>query len=290
MKQNCIAVLGMIDGVHIGHQALLRYAVGLKQKTGLSVKAVTFETHPKAVFGRPPEPLTDCEQKEKLCKDYGADEVVFLPFDETIRHLSPEAFLYDYIIGQIQAKDVVIGSNYRFGYRQAGSAQTLKQCPILSTHVISSVCQNGEMVSSSRIRRLLREGNLTQALDCLGHSLEVTGTVEHGRSVGRKLGFCTANMTGIFPPLCYGVYLTEIGIEQKWYPAISNFGILPTFLKDGAPRLESHLLRFNGDLYHKKIKVRFLDMLRRERKFESSEQLSKQVQNDILEAERYFFK
>jgi len=288
MKNACIAVLGMFDGVHVGHQALLHRASELKKETSLPVKLLTFETHPKALFGQPPVMLTNNQQKEKLCLSYGVDEVIFLPFDETMRMMGAEQFVSEYLMNQWNAKYVVVGENYRFGYCHTGNVTTLIKYQEFQTEVVSSVCLNGETVSSSRIRTLLADGNLDLALQCLGHSLEFEGMVERGRCVGRTLGFRTANISGEFPPLCSGVYLTKVMVGDDWFPAISNFGVLPTFDLKNPPKLESHLLHFEGDLYDQKILVQFLEFVRKEKRFESSEQLVAQIEEDIEYAKHYF--
>ncbi len=288
MKNGCIAVLGMFDGVHIGHQALLQRAVELKKETSLPVILLTFETHPKALLGQPPLMLTDNHQKEKLCISYGVDRVLFLPFDDKMRRMLPEQFVTEYLMNQMKASYVIVGENYRFGYQHAGSAETLMEYKQFQTEVIPSVCFEGETVSSSRIRSLLEDGKLDKALKCFGHPLEIEGRIESGRQVGKSLGFPTANMSGRFPPLRHGVYFTNVLIDKEWIPAISNFGVLPTFSLENEPKLESHLLNFEGDLYRKKACVRFLEFVREERKFDSSEQLASQVKSDIQKAEQYF--
>ncbi len=288
MKNGCIAVLGMFDGVHMGHQALLRRAEELKKETLLPVILLTFETHPKALFGQPPRLLTNNRQKEKLCISYGVNKVLFLPFDDTIRTLLPEQFVKEYLIEKINARYVIAGENYRFGYRHAGSVATLSAFDEFRTEIIPSVCLNGETVSSSRIRSLLEDGKLDEALKCLGHPLEIEGRIESGRQVGKSLGFPTANISGQFPPLRHGVYFTRVLIAEEWIPAISNFGILPTFSLENEPKLESHLLHFEEDLYQKQAVVQFLEFVRDERKFDSPEQLAHQVKSDINKAERFF--
>ena len=288
MKNGCIAVLGMFDGVHIGHQALLRRAAELKKETSLPVLLLTFEIHPKALFGQPPCLLTNNRQKEKLCISYGVDKVYFLPFDDKMRRMLPEQFVTKYLINEMKANYVIVGENYRFGYQHAGSAETLMEYKQFQTEIIPSVCFEGETVSSSRIRSLLEDGKLTKALKCFGHPLETEGRIEPGRQIGKSLGFPTANMSGPFPPLRHGVYFTKVLIEKEWIPAISNFGVLPTFSLENEPRLESHLLHFEGDLYQKKAVVQFLEFVREERKFNSSEQLANQVKSDIKKAEQYF--
>ncbi len=288
MKNGCIVVLGMFDGVHIGHQALLRRATELKKETSLPVILLTFETHPKALFDQSPSMLTDNHQRKKLCISYGADEVLFLPFDDTMRTMLPEQFVTEYLINKMNALYVIVGENYRFGYRHAGSAETLKEYREFQTEVIPSVHLEGEMVSSSRIRSLLKEGELAQALKFLGHPLEIEGRIVPGRQVGRTLGFPTANMNGEFPPLRHGVYFTKILIENRWVPAISNVGVLPTFSLENEPNLESHLLDFEGDLYQKQVCVQFLKFLRDEQKFNLPEELANQVKSDIEKAKQYF--
>lgn len=289
--EGCIAVLGMFDGVHIGHQALLKKAAELKKKLGLQVIMVTFQMHPKALLGNQPELLTTNEQKEKLALWFGADQVLFEPFDQKMRSLSPEQFVKDYLVQKLNAKCVVVGENYRFGYRHAGSPELLKQYGgSFLLDIVPSVKAMGIPVSSTRIRELLQQGELKEALFCLGHPLETEGRVEHGRQVGRRLGFCTANVEGNFPPLKHGVYLTRCLVRDRWLPSVSNFGVLPTFSLGNAPRLECHILHFYENLYQKTLTVRFEAFLRPERKFSDEAALAEQVKADIAQAENYFSK
>lgn len=288
MEKGCIAVLGMFDGVHVGHQALLQRARELKENSSLPIVVVTFTVHPKSLFGTCPPLLTDNKQKERLCLSFGADRVVFLEFDEQMRTMPPQQFVKNYLINCLDARYVVVGEDYRFGYRHQGTAQTLTQYQEFQTEILSSVCMENEPVSSSRIRTLLQQGDLDTALRCLGHPLEVEGIVEQGRGVGRTLGFPTANISGVFPPFRYGVYLTQTLTEGEWIPGISNFGVLPTFGEGQKAKLETHLFDFEKNLYHQKVAVRFLKFVREERKFDSSAELTQTVHTDIQQAKQYF--
>lgn len=287
--QKIIAVLGMFDGVHIGHQALLAAAGELREETGLPVVMVTFSVHPKSLLGAAPGALTDPGQKEELAHRYGADRVEFLPFDQAMRETRPKAFMEEILSRRLGAAYVVVGENYRFGYRHEGSADTLRQrSDLFRTVVIPSVQLLGEPVSSSRIRRLLEEGELSSALACLGHPLEIRGRVQAGRQVGRRLGFCTANLKGSFPPLRHGVYVTSCFAEGEWRPSVSNFGVLPTFGQGQEAQLECHLLSYEGDLYQQEITVRPEQFLRPERQFSAPWELARQVEQDIVVAKQYF--
>ena len=287
--KGCIAVLGMFDGVHIGHQALLKRASEIKQQTKLPVVMITFTHHPKTLFGKKPDMLTTNEQKKRLAIGYGADDIVFEPFDQKMRNLSPKQFIQHYLMQKINAHYVVVGENYRFGYQHEGTANLLTEYQnYFSAEIVPAVKIHAFTVSSSKIRELLRQGNLEEALLFLGHSLEVEGKVEQGRQVGRKLGFCTANVNGLFPPLKHGVYLTRCLLENQWVPSISNFGIAPTFSLGNTERLECHLLGFQGDLYQKDITIRFEMFVRPEITFQNEKDLASCVQKDIVKAKKYF--
>lgn len=286
----CIAVLGMFDGVHVGHQALLKRAILYKKKFLLPIIMLTFDIHPKALFGNAPAMLTNNEQKKKLAMQFGADEVLFETFDQKMRSLTPEQFITEYLIKKLNVRCVIVGKNYRFGYQHTGTAELLqKYSALFSVEIVPSVLMHGLPVSSSRIRNLLQEGKLEEALMCLGHPLEAEGMVEPGRQVGRRLGFCTANVDGIFPPLKYGVYLTRCKVENEFFPSISNFGVVPTFSLAGSPRMECHLLNFEGNLYQKEMLIQFVSFVRPERKFSNEQELTCQVKSDILAAKKYFF-
>ncbi len=288
MSESCIAVLGMFDGVHIGHQTLLKYAVKLKEETGFEIKVVTFQIHPKQVIGQSPDMLCTNDEKNRLCMEFGADEVVFLPFDETMRTMLPGQFVKTYLIEKLKANHVVVGENFRFGFLREGTPETLTLFEEFQTHVIPTVYLNGEIVCSTKIRSLLMKGELEYALNCLGHDLIVSGTVEKGRGLGNTLGFPTANLTAFFPPLAHGVYITETLIEDEWFPSVSNFGTVPTFLNGSNQVLETHFLTYNESIYGKTIRVRFLKLIREERKFSCKEQLIEQIQKDKECAKHYF--
>ena len=288
MSEYCIIALGMFDGVHLGHQALLKSAVKRKEKTGLPIKVVTFQIHPKQLLGQPPQLLCNNEEKSSLCKQYGADEVLFLPFDEQMRKMPPEQFVEKYLINELNAKYIIVGENYRFGYCQNGTSETLKKYDEFDTEVIPSVCFDDEIICSSKIRAFLLAGELERALKYLGHDLNVCGNVESGRKMGKTLGFPTANLKTFFPPLANGVYITETKIKNRWHPSVSNFGTIPTFLKDDTQVLETHFLDYNESIYGEKITVRFLKFVRNEMKFSCKEQLIEQIKKDKQSAMDYF--
>lgn len=288
MSEGTIAVLGMFDGVHIGHQALFHCAMNLKQQTKLPITVVTFRTHPKELLGQAPKMLCTNDEKRTLCMEFGVDKVVFLPFDETMKTMMPEQFVKTYLIDELNSKYVVVGENYCFGSCRSGTPKTLKLFDEFQTKIVPTVYSDGEIVCSSRIRSLLLAGEVEKALKYLGHDLVVYGVVEQGRKLGNTLGFPTANIKTFFPPLANGVYVTETKIDDIWYPSVSNFGIIPTFLDGNTSILETHILNYNEIIYEKVIAVRFLSFIRPEKKFSCTEQLVEQIKRDKERAKQFF--
>jgi len=291
--QPCVLVLGMFDGVHRGHQALLMAGVELAEKTGLSLNVCTFEPHPLRVL-RPemaPLLLTTLTERAQLMADFGVDNLCILNFDKATAAQSPEDFMAA-LTREFQPRHVVCGFNYSFGHRGAGNGETLRAYGAahgFDVTIVPEVVLGGETVSSTRIRGLLRQGSIREATRLLGHSYTLSGRVMDGKHIGRTMGYPTANVAiperKALP--AFGVYACWMQAEQRIYPAVVNVGRHPT-LPEGSVTVEAYALDECLSLYGKKVRLLFLDFLRPEKKFDSVEALKTQIDRDADEAREYF--
>lgn len=289
-RKPAVIALGMFDGVHIGHQELLGTAASLADALDAVCCVYTFENHPAELLGRHVELLTGAEERRALLSMFGADEVYMERFDETIMHLSPEAFVRR-LCGAWHVRGVVAGFNYTFGDRGAGTSDTLRALGKelgFSVMIVPKVSEDGEPVSSSRIRSLLQTGDVRMAARLLGRAYAVSGMVCPNRQNGRKIGFPTANLLpepGRALPR-HGVYVTEAITDAGTFRGVTNIGANPTVHGDRVT-IETHLLGFSGELYGKHLEVRFLERIRGEHTFASLSELKTQIREDANAAARY---
>ena len=285
--------LGNFDGVHLGHQAVLRRAVEEGRKAGARVVAATFDPHPRAVLGGGGSPglLMPLGLRREALLRYGAEEVRVITFDLALSKKSPREFVRDVLVGQIGAEAVVVGENFRFGYRAAGDVRALAALmqEMGRTALAVPVQCTGERVeiSSTRIRMLISEGALAEAAGLLGRPYVLRGGVIKGDRRGRSIGFPTANLlpdpVALVPAI--GVYTGFVRVGEETYAAATNVGLAPTFSR-AERRVEAHLLDFDGDLYGRVLDVAFTQRIRGERRFSGVEELKEQIERDVEEARR----
>ncbi len=284
--------LGTFDGVHAGHRAVIGRAVELAAERGLTSTVVTFNRHPLSVIdpARVPRLLTSNEEKVRLIGELGPKELVMLPFDERMAALTPAEFCTGLLAGALVAKVVVVGENFNFGAHGAGDAAQLRAFGAANGYdveVCLLVTEHGEPISSTRIRRLLHDGELEEVREILGRPPSAAGLVAHGDKRGRTLGVPTANVDveagTIFPGR--GVYAARAFVSGSWYRAAVNVGHNPTFQSRDEPTthvtVEAFLLGFSGDIYDREIRLDFLHKIREERRFESVEALVARMRLDI---------
>ena len=286
-----IVALGNFDGVHLGHRVVLARAVEEAGRRGGRVVAATFWPHPRSVIGRgqPPGLLTTLEARREELLHAGADEVRVVPFDEALSKKSPEEFVGDVLVGELGAVAVVVGENFRFGYKAAGDVGDLTR--IMREHggdAYAVEVEGGrEGISSTRIRSLLLEGDVAGAAGLLGRPYAVRGEVAVGDRRGRTIGFPTANVSpdpAVVVP-ARGVYACAFRVGEDVHAACTNVGVAPTFER-GESKIEAHVLDFGGDLYGRIVEVRFLQRIRGERRFGGVEELMEQIGRDVEEARR----
>ena len=281
-----VVALGNFDGVHLGHQAVLRRAVEEARSLGLLVVAATFEPHPREVLwpGSGPKLLTTREVRRELLLRYGADEVREIRFDEALSKKSPEDFVRDVLVGGMGAAAVVVGENFRYGHKASGDFESLRrQMKELGgdAHAVSMLAFE-EDVSSTRIRELVAGGGVREAARLLGRPYALRGEVVVGDRRGRQIGFPTANVLPdhrvVVPGT--GVYAGCVTVGGKTYGACTNVGEAPTFERRER-RVEAYLIGFDGEIYGEVVDVSFLEKLRGEKKFSGIEELKAQIGRDV---------
>ena len=293
MKEKTIYALGFFDGVHLGHQALLSACCELANARGCATAALTFRLSPTAVLtNQSANTITTLHDRATLLKQYGMETVMVfetdrqtlsIPWQEFLRHLIDKG-----------AVGFVCGEDFRFGQGGEGNAALLQEfCKEngLFCRIVPDRLMDGERISSTRIRALLEQGELTRANRLLGHPYVLTGQVAKGKQLGRTLEFPTANISLPEDMLCpkLGVYACKALFDGKEYLAVTNIGTRPTVSGEGIT-VEAHLLDFYGDLYGKALTLRFYQFLRPEQKFDSLEQLQEEIQKNTLQTRNFFEK
>lgn len=287
LEQPVILMIGNYDGVHRGHQAIIKRACELAREQGLQTAVLSFQPHPLKVL-RPdqaPKLLQTPRQKAAVLGYFGVDYYVEQTFDERFSQLSPVAFI-EKLKRQVNFQHLFVGFNFRFGHQRAGDGDTLRKLAPqfhFSFEQVEAQKDGETAISSSRIRKLLTEGDLAEANRLLGRPYFLEGMVRSGKALGRKIGAPTAN-TAITNELLpkFGVYATWTRMDGTWYRSISNLGLAPTVTEEAPkPHLETHFLNFKGDLYDKDLLICFTHFIRSEQKFPSVEVLQNQIQQDV---------
>jgi riboflavin kinase / FMN adenylyltransferase len=287
--------IGMFDGVHLGHQQLIRQAVSdAEQHEGLAV-VVTFDRHPNNIIApeRVPPLIYSPSQKERAISGLGVEATVIIPFTQEFSQQPAEAFVRMLTQRLSPMHSVSVGSSFVFGHRRGGNVtllQKLGQEFAFVVHGIAAVSLDNEVVSSTRIREAVRAGDFNAASQMLGREYALCGRVMQGDQLGRKLGFPTANLNvrGLLVP-AGGVYAVHAYVDGKRYRAAANIGTRPT-LRNNTPetRVEVHLLDFEGDIYGREMEITFVAKLRNEQKFASLDELRAQIARDVAKARSSF--
>jgi riboflavin kinase / FMN adenylyltransferase len=291
-----VVALGNFDGVHLGHQVVVRRAVEEARSRGLRAVAVTFDPHPRAVLrpGSEPKLLTVLEVREELLLGCGVDEVRVIRFDLELSKKSPRDFVREVLVGELGAGVVVVGENFRFGYKASGDVKDLDrhmrdaggEAYAVPTYVLGDA-GSGEAINSTRIRMLLHDGEAREAARLLGRPYSLRGVVVEGDKRGHALGFPTANVlpgsVALVPGR--GVYAGHVRVGEERYGACTNVGVAPTFERRES-RVEAYLLNYEGDLYGEVIDVTFEERLRPEKQFSGVYELKEQIARDVAEARR----
>ena len=288
--------IGNFDGVHLAHQKIIEKTQEIAQKNNLSSALLTFEPHPISFLNKNKNDfnkdfrITNLANKINLLKKYSLDYIIILPFNNKLSSINATNFIEKILINKFNVKSLIIGYDFTFGKGREGNFKTLENYNF-DLHEINPIKifdknHNEVTISSSLARQYLKSGEINSLNQILGHNFVIDGIVVEGKKIAGELGYKTANINhkiNLIKPK-FGVYKTRTFIEDenKFYDSITNFGIKPTFDNSSSkPLFETHILNFSKNLYHKKIRVEFLDFIRDEKKFSSIEELKKQIKIDI---------
>jgi len=282
--------LGNFDGVHVGHEHLIRDNIKKAKEMNLKSSVLLFKNHTRTTLTNEGKPklkiITPYEKKVNIIEKLGIDLIFSIDFDKNIMSLSPEDFVEKFLIKKLNSKLVTVGFDYRFGYKAKGDSRLLKKLGSdlgFKVNIIEPIYIEGELISSTRIRQLIKSGLISKANKFLGKKYSISGRVIKGDSRGAGMGFPTANLklTDDYVVPKIGVYETITLLEGgERYRSLTNIGYNPTF--DGKElKIETHILNFEGNLYDKDIEISFIDYIRDDIKFDTVEELIKQIQLDI---------
>jgi len=288
-----VASIGKCDGVHLGHQEIMRRVAFEAQRRALPALLISFDPHPTAIVApdRLPRLIQTRRQKLECLEQTGLTDFLILEFDEGLASLSGERFFTDVLLPNLRFSALFVGENFRFGRERGGDLSLLQEVGAregFEVHGVEPVVMDGDIVSSSTIRDAVDSGDVERAARMLGRPFAVSGEIVEGTGRGRELHCPTANLrveTELLPRS--GVYVTETVALAARHPSVTNVGVRPTF---GGRELtvESHLLEFDDDLYTERVEVRFLARVRDEMRFESPLELADQIARDRAAAMSYF--
>ena len=279
--------IGNFDGVHRGHQAMLARVIAVARERRLAASVLTFEPHPRELFtpAAAPTRLTSLREKLELLAAHGVDHVHVQRFSRAFAALAPEAFVERVLVGQLAARWVLVGEDFRYGARRAGDFASLAAEAGrrgFELEAMPAVTNGGTRVSSSAVRDALARGELKRAAELLGRPYSISGRVVHGEKLGRALGYATANvqLKHNRPPLG-GIFAVRVeGIGAAPRDGVASLGVRPTVHADGRPVLEVHLFDFDGDLYGAHLRVVFLAKIRDEARYADLDTLKAQIARD----------
>lgn len=293
-RKVCLAI-GVFDGVHLGHQQIIRQTVAdAQQHEGLAV-VLTFDQHPNVIVApdKIPPLIYSRSQKSRVIESLRADALLEIPFTEEFSRQTGEQFVRALACDLHRIQSICVGADFVFGYKRSGNVALLKTLGAdlgFLVHGLAAVSLDGQIVSSTRIREAIRSGDFDAVSQMLGRAYALAGVVTHGDQLGHKLGFPTANLdtTGLLLPP-NGVYAAHAIVDGQNFRAVLNIGVRPTVNQPTpAPRVEVHLLDFSNELYGREMEVTFASKLRDEKKFPSLDELKAQIARDIAKARQKF--
>lgn len=283
----CILTIGTFDGVHIGHQKIIKSIVKLARQQKIQSTILTFFPHPRMVLQQESDLglIDTLDEKKSVLERLGVDNLIIHPFSKTFSRLSALEFCRDILADQIKIDALFIGYDHRFGRNREATAEDLismGKTYNFDVHIIPAQDISSITVSSTKVRKAIAAGDFRRVFEFLGRHFELTGTVTKGKGLGRTINFPTANINveetyKLIPPI--GVYLVSVEYQKKLYNGMMNIGTRPT-INGEHQTLEVHLFDFNKDLYDKKLKILFVEKIRDEQKFESLDALKKQLEKD----------
>ena len=290
--EKTVIALGNFDGIHKGHQELIKRTTENAKIANLKSAVFTFANHPKNLHDQHKiKNIISFEEKIKVLEKLGVDYIFNLPFEENIKNLAPIDFIEQILVGKFKMKEGYCGFNYRFGINATGTPEILMKKGIeqgFGLHLMEPFLIDGVLVSSTLIRELIEDGRMEECTKYMGRHYAVNGEVVVGNRLGKTIGFPTSNLiidkSMVTPP--NGVYITTCTYNEKTYNSITNVGEKPT-VGNFEKNIETHIFDFDKELYGKEIRVEFLKKTRDEKKFESIDVLCEQIKKDCLEAKAF---
>lgn len=297
IEEPTVIAIGKFDGIHLGHKEIFA-RLFLAKKEGFKTAVFTFDPSPAAFFSRKTVPeLTTKEEKRRLFSDMGIDYLVEYPFARYTANIDPTDYVREFLLDKMNGKRIVAGTDVSFGKGGAGDADLLRQLSEelgFSLDILDKVTYEGREISSSYVRDEIMQGNVKKAALLMGCPYFITGIVENGKKLGRKLNMPTANIYPAEEKLLpkYGVYFCNVeigdGIDDRVYHGITNIGERPSVSDGNRVSVETYLLDFDGNLYQKELKISLLQFKREETQFASVEELKEAVRQDIKDVRAYF--
>lgn len=286
--ESCVAI-GVFDGIHLGHRELIEKAVKAAKSKGIKSVVFSFYNHPLELSKtkKAPKLINTIEERIYLMEKLGVDYLILQKFTRRFSEIEPEQFIKNILIKRLNAKNLFVGFNFKFGRDGKGSVEFLKERGKkigIEVEIVEPIKIDNEIVSSTKIREFLQKGDLKKANQYLGENLLIVGTVVHGKKIGRLLGFPTANlniMDRVYPP--FGIYGGKVRVEgeNEIKDAVINIGRNPT-LKPDEKTIEIHILDYDREIYGKKVYLQLMEFLREEKKFKDVEELKENIAKDIL--------
>lgn len=289
--ENTIVTIGTFDGVHLGHQKIIKRLVELKEKQGGEIVLFTFDPHPRKILFPEQKDLkliTTTDEKCAVLKQFGVDHVLVFPFTKEFSQMQAQDYISNIIVKGLKTKTLVIGYDHRFGSNREGNIETLKQLSEIYNFNVEEIPAqeiNQLNVSSTRIRKAIDEGDIKTANEFLGYRFFISGTVVKGKQLGRTIGYPTANIfiedkDKLTPKI--GVYAVNVEVKGNTHKGMLNIGTNPTTDLDNTIKIEVNIFDFDKDIYGEKIKVEFVKRIRNEEKFANLDELKQALANDKI--------
>jgi riboflavin kinase / FMN adenylyltransferase len=298
LPRGCVATIGNFDGMHVGHQEIIRDVVDRARDTKAPSAVITFHPHPLSIVApdRVPKQILTLAQKEEILRDMGVDALLVVPFTPEFSRWTADRFIDEFLVEALQVTEIRIGRDFCFGAGREGNLSLLERAGKrhgFAVHGIAEVKLRGIRVSSSIVRDAIEKGAMRTVALALGRTYSIDGRVATGRRLGRKIGFPTVNVdpaNDLFPGS--GVYVTTSRFESfsRSFESVTNIGVRPTLYENYATTIESHILDFDSNVYGDTVRVYFHHLLRREQQFRSALELTLQIRQDIEKARRFFLR
>lgn len=298
LPRGCVATIGNFDGMHVGHQQIVRGVVERARELGRPATVITFHPHPLAIVApdRMPQQILTLPQKEEILRAMGVDAMLVIPFTHEFSRWTADRFIEDFLVHALNAAEVHIGRDFAFGAGREGTLAKLQQAGEkhgFAVRGVDDIRIRGIRVSSSLIRDAIRKGLMHIVKLALGRTYFVDGRVATGRRLGRKMGFPTVNVdpaNDLFPQ--GGVYITTCRFESfaRSFEGVTNIGVRPTLYENYARTIESHILDFDSNVYGDTVRLYFHKLLRREQQFRSALELTNQIRTDIVRSRHWFLR